>query len=78
MDIFLNVLRKLLIRVFNNRESEFLQKERVLDDDQAGFTVLVIISTLLSLINHYRNVTNKDYMYDLRKTFDKTSHSVLW
>ena len=81
----LSMLGKLLIGVLNNRLSEVLQEENLLNENQAGFRkgyrTTDHIFTLLTLINHYNNVKKK-ILYvcfvDLRKAFDKVSHSLLW
>ena len=81
----LSMLGKLLIGVLNNRLSEVLQEENLLNENQAGFRkgyrTTGHIFALLTLINHYKNV-KKMKLYvcsvDFRKAFNKVSHSLLW
>ena len=79
------MLGKLLIGVLNNRLSEVLQEENLLNENQTGFrkgySTTDHIFTLLTQINHYKNVKKKKLyvsFVDFRKAFDKVSHSLSW
>ena len=76
---------ELLIGVLNNRLLEVLQEENLLNENQAGFKKGYPSSdhifTLLSLINHHKNVKKKELyicFVDFQKAFDKVSYSLLW
>ena len=77
----LSMSGKLLIGVLNNRLSEVLQEEKLLNENQAGFRKgyrsTDHIFTLLTLINHYKNVKKKKLNVCF-VDFRKASHSLLW
>ena len=81
----LSVIGKLLVGILNKRLTKFVEKYKIVNENQAGFRkgyrTTDHIFTLHSVINHTINVKKKPLyvcFVDFKKAFDKVSHVLLW
>ena len=81
----LSVIGKLLVGMLNERLTKFVEKHKIVYENQAGFRkgyrTTDHIFTLYSVIHHTINVKKKPLyvcFIDFKKTFDKVWHALLW
>ena len=81
----LSVIGKLLVGILNERLTKFVEKYKIVHENQTGFRkgyrTTDHIFTLYSVINHTVNVKKKPLyvcFVDFKKAFDKVSHALLW
>ena len=81
----LSVIGKLLVGMLNKRLTKFVEKHKIVHENQAGFRkgyrTTDHIFTLYSVIHHTINVKKKPLyvcFIDFKKAFDKVSHALLW